>query len=260
MAQEAFISLRDVYKSFNGQPVLCGISLDIPTGETLCVIGESGCGKTVLLKHVIGLIEPDRGQVFFDGRDLTEVSAREMVKLRMRFGMVFQGGALFDSLSVGENVAFSLREHTDLDERAVRERVAEKLALVGLEDAEEKKPAELSGGMRKRVALARAIVLDPEVVLYDEPTTGLDPIMADVINELIVRTHDRMKTTSIVVTHDMTSAYKVADHIVMLHEGRIITEGSPEEIRNTDDETVRQFIEGRAGNRVLLSSNARSNP
>jgi len=258
MDDDALIVLRDVHKSFNGIPVLRGVSLRIRAGQTFCVIGESGCGKTVLLKHIIGLIPPDEGQVLFDGNDLASASAKDMVKLRMRFGMVFQGGALFDSLTVGENVAFPLHEHAHLDEETVRRRVAEKLSLVGLAGIEDKRPAELSGGMKKRVALARAIALDPEVVLYDEPTTGLDPIMADVINELILRAHDRAKTTSIVVTHDMVSAYKVADHIVMLNEGRIIIDGTPEEIRNTDNALVRQFIEGQAGDRIEPSSNVGS--
>jgi len=255
MADDALIVLQDVHKSFNGSPVLRGVSLRVRAGQTFCVIGESGCGKTVLLKHIIGLIAPDHGQVFFDGNDLTRASAKEMVRLRMRFGMVFQGGALFDSLTVGENVAFPLHEHARLDEETVRRRVAEKLSLVGLAGVEDKRPAELSGGMKKRVALARAIALDPEVVLYDEPTTGLDPIMADVINELILRAHDRTQTTSIVVTHDMVSAYKVADHIVMLHEGKIVIDGTPDEIRNTDNALVRQFIEGQAGDRIEPSSN-----
>jgi phospholipid/cholesterol/gamma-HCH transport system ATP-binding protein len=255
---EPLISLRDVYKSFDGLVVLKGLSLDIHAGQTLCVVGESGCGKTVLLKHVIGLIRPDRGRVLFEGRDLAGLDKREMVRLRRRFGMVFQGGALFDSLTVGENVAFPLREHADFDEAAVRERVAEKLAAVGLVGVEDKRPAELSGGMRKRVALARAVVLNPEIVLYDEPTTGLDPIMADVINELIIRTHDTMKTTSIVVTHDMVSVYKVADRVVMLHEGVAVIDGTPHEVQNTGKSVVRQFIEGRAGDRIVVSTNTGS--
>ena len=257
-AEDAFILLDDVWKSFDGVPVLRGVTLEVRHGQTLCVIGESGCGKTVLLKHVIGLLHPDRGRVLVGGRDLATASVREMTNIRTRFGMVFQRGALFDSLTVGENVAFPLREHARFTEKTIRERVSEKLSQVGLAGIESKHPAELSGGMQKRVALARAVALDPEVVLYDEPTTGLDPIMADVINELIVRTHDRVKTTAIVVTHDMTSAYKVADRIVMLHEGEIIIDGTPEEIRRTTDETVRQFIEGRAGSRIQTLNHAGS--
>ena len=247
---DAFIQLEDVWKSFDGTAVLRGVSLAVRRGETLCVIGESGCGKTVLLRHVIGLVRPDRGRVCFDGRDLSTLSAREMIAVRVRFGMVFQRGALFDSLTVGENVAFPLREHTRLTGDEIRRRVREKLSLVGLAGIESKRPAELSGGMQKRVALARAIALEPEVVLYDEPTTGLDPIMADVINELILRTHDRMKTTAVVVTHDMTSVDKVADRVVMLHDGEIIIDGPPEVVRASTDPVVRQFIEGRAGSRI----------
>ena len=247
---DAFIQLDDVWKSFDGMAVLRGVTLGVRRGETLCVIGASGCGKTVLLKHVIGLLHPDRGRVTFDGQDLATLSPREMIAARTRFGMVFQRGALFDSLTVAENVAFPLREHARLGASAVAERVAGKLSLVGLRGIETKRPAELSGGMQKRVALARAVALDPEVVLYDEPTTGLDPIMADVINELIIRARDHLKTTSIVVTHDMTSASKVADRIVMLHEGEIIIDGTPDAIHRTTDPVVRQFIEGRAGTHI----------
>ncbi|KPJ55736.1 MAG: ABC transporter [Planctomycetes bacterium DG_58] len=260
MTGDALISLEDVHKTLDGLQVLRGVVLNVNAGETLCVLGESGCGKSVLLKHVIGLMHPDRGRVLFDGMDLARLSAKEMVPVRTHFGMVFQGGALFDSLTVGENVAFPLRRHTDLDEKAIQKRVHEKLSLVGLAGAEEKRPAELSGGMQKRVALARAIALEPQVVLYDEPTTGLDPIMADVINELIIRAHDALKTTSIVVTHDMVSAYKVSDRIAMLHEGRIIIDGTPEEIQNTDNVIVRQFIEGRAGDRIEKLSQVGENP
>jgi len=261
MGEDPLISLQGVCKSFNGIPVLSDLALDVSRGETLCIIGESGCGKTVLLKHVIGLIHPDRGRVFVDGYDLAQLRPKEIVAIQTRFGMVFQGGALFDSLTIGENVAFPLREHAGLGEEDIRSRVAEKLRLVGLAGTEDKKPAELSGGMKKRVALARAIVLNPEVILYDEPTTGLDPIMADVINELILRTaHHVGGTTSIVVTHDMVSAYKVSDRIVMLHQGRIIVEGTPEEIRNAQAPLVRQFIEGRAGDRIESLTHSGSNP
>jgi phospholipid/cholesterol/gamma-HCH transport system ATP-binding protein len=257
---DALITLQDVHVSFRGHPVLRGLNLDVQRGETLCVIGGSGCGKTVMLRLVIGLLRPDRGRIVFDGQDLARVTPKEMAKLRTHIGMVFQGSALFDSLTVGENVAFPLREHTHLDEQAVRERVAENLSLVGLVGIEDKKPAELSGGMKKRVALARAAMLNPEVILYDEPTTGLDPVMADVINELIIRTRDTLKTTSIVVTHDMTSAYKVADRIAMLYEGQVIIDGTPEEVRRTRDPVVRQFIEGHAGALVQEPTSAGSTP
>ena len=250
MGDPALISLRDVHKSFGTTPVLRGVSLEVTAGQTLCIIGESGCGKTVLLKHIIGLLRPDRGQVLYDGHDLATIPEKLLARVRTHFGMVFQSGALFDSLTVAENVAFPLREHARLGASAVAERVAGKLSLVGLRGIETKRPAELSGGMQKRVALARAVALDPEVVLYDEPTTGLDPIMADVINELIIRARDHLKTTSIVVTHDMTSASKVADRIVMLHEGEIIIDGTPDAIHRTTDPVVRQFIEGRAGTHI----------
>lgn len=246
MERKSLIRLEDVEKAYNGTAVLRGVTLDVYPGETLCVIGGSGCGKTVTLKHMIGLERPDAGRVMFDGRDLSAVPTKEMPKLRARFGMVFQGGALFDSLDVGENVAFPLREHTHYSDADVRARVAEKLKLVGLAGIESKMPAELSGGMRKRVALARAIALDPEVVLYDEPTTGLDPITADVINELIVRAERALHTTSVVVTHDMASVDKVADRVVMLHEGRVVFEGTSDEIRASQDPVVRRFIEGRS--------------
>ncbi len=240
------IQLIGVHKSYNGTQVLRGVTLDVFAGETLCIIGGSGCGKTVTLRHIIGLESPDEGRVTFDGKDVADLTALERVKMRTRFGMVFQGGALFDSLDVGENVAFPLREHTRVEEQTVRERVAQKLALVGLSGAERKMPAELSGGMKKRVALARAIVLDPEVVLYDEPTTGLDPVTADVINELILRAQHTLKTTAVIVTHDMTSVYKVADRVVMLHEGLIVIDGSPAEVRASADPVVHAFIEGKA--------------
>jgi len=260
MNGETLISLRDVHKSFNGHPVLRGLNVDVTRRETLCVIGGSGCGKTVMLKLVIGLLRPDQGCILFDGQDLAALEPKAMAKLRTRIGMVFQGSALFDSLTVGENVAFALREHTHLDDETIRDRVAEKLSLVGLVGIEEKKPAELSGGMKKRVAIARATMLNPEILLYDEPTTGLDPVMADVINELIIRTRDTLKTTSVVVTHDMTSAYKVSDRIAMLHEGQVIIDGTPEEIRRTHDPIVRQFIEGHAGPLVQEGPRTGSHP
>jgi len=226
--------------------VLRGVTLAVRRGETLCVIGESGCGKTVLLKHVIGLLAPDRGRVMFDGYDLSTVSPRGMIAVRTRFWMVFQRGALFDSLTVGENVALGLVEHTDLSTAEIDAIVADRLHLVGMSRAVHKKPSELSGGMKKRVGLARAIAMDPEVILYDEPTTGLDPIMADVINVLIRSLQKRLKATSITVTHDMTSAAKVADRIAMLHQGRIVFEGTVEEVWDTKDPVVQQFVRGQA--------------
>ncbi len=218
--------------------------MNIQKGETMVIIGRSGCGKSVLLKHIIGLLKPDQGKVLVDGEDITSYNGGQLNKLRQKFGMLFQGSALFDSMTVDENVRLGLREHTSLPEAQIREKVTKTLKLVGLSGIEEKKPAELSGGMRKRVGLARAIAMDPEYVLYDEPTTGVDPIMADVINELIVSCRNALSITSIAVTHDMVSAYKIADRIAMLYEGKIIFEGSPEQTKNTDHPVVKQFIEG----------------
>lgn len=247
MAQnECMIQAVDICKSFNGRVVLGHLNLEVRRGETLVIIGRSGCGKSVFLKHIIGLMRPDSGRILIDGVDMTPLSGNHMNQLRMRFGMLFQGAALFDSLTVGENVGFALAEHTNLSEKAVRERVAEALEHVGLHGIQELKPSELSGGMRKRVALARAICMRPEILLYDEPTTGLDPIMADAINDLIVELHDKLKVTSVAVTHDMVSAYKIATRIAMLYQGSIIQIGTPDEIRNSRNPVVRQFITGSA--------------
>ncbi len=238
------IELIGLKKSFDRNQVLDGLDLTIETGETLVIIGRSGCGKSVLLKHIIGLLKPDEGKVSIDGRDLDTLKEEELNRLRIKIGMVFQGSALFDSLKVGENVAFSLAEHRRLPASEVRSIVAEKLRMVGLTGIESQMPAELSGGMRKRVALARAIANDPDIILYDEPTTGLDPIMADAINELIARLNRQLRVTSVVVTHDMTSAYKVASRIAMLYEGNIVGLGTVDQIRNSGDPVVRQFITG----------------
>ena len=238
------IEIKDVHKSFDGHQVLDGINLTINTGETTVIIGRSGCGKSVLLKHIIGLLTPDSGHILVNGKDLTKMDEKEMSAMRMKFGMLFQGAALFDSLNIFENVAFSMIEHTTTSREAMEKRVAECLALVGLKGIEDKKPAELSGGMRKRVGLARAIARWPQAMLYDEPTTGVDPIMGDAINDLILELHNKLKVTSIAVTHDMTSAYKIADRIAMMYNGKIITVGTPEEIENTRDPIVKQFITG----------------
>ncbi len=240
------IEVRKVIKSFRGRVVLNELDLSVAKGETLVIIGRSGCGKSVLLKHMIGILMPDKGEVTVDGVNVAALSPKKLNQLRMRFGMVFQGSALFDSMTVGENVGFSLIEHTSLSHRAIQERVEESLELVGLRGIQELKPSELSGGMKKRVALARAICIRPEIVLYDEPTTGLDPIMADAINDLIIELHDKLKITSIAVTHDMTSVYKIATRVAMLYNGKIVQIGSPEEIKNTKDPVVRQFITGSA--------------
>lgn len=240
------IRVCGIYKSFGDLEVLKGLNLDIRRNETMVVIGGSGCGKSVLLKHIIGILKPDRGEVIFDSLKISQMPEGELANVRRRFGMVFQGAALFDSLSVKENVAFGLRRSGDYSEEDMSRIVSEKLQLVGLRGVEEKMPAELSGGMKKRVGIARAIAIEPEVILYDEPTTGLDPIMADVVNELMLRVQEKQRATSVVVTHDMKSAYKVGDRIAMMKDGVIVQSGTPEEIQNTDSETVAQFIRGEA--------------
>ena len=238
------IDIVNLHKSFRGHAVLRGVNLTIKTGETMVVIGRSGGGKSVLLKHIIGLMQPDSGQVIVDGTDITKLSRKELDRLRLTCGMLFQGAALFDSLNVMENIAFGMIEHNNAPREEIIKRTEECLALVGLKDIEYKKPAELSGGMRKRVGLARAICMRPQIMLYDEPTTGVDPIMGDAINDLIIELHNKLKVTSIAVTHDMTSAYKIADRIAMLYNGKIIAVGTPEEIKNTKDPIVHQFITG----------------
>ncbi|MCX6641206.1 MAG: ABC transporter ATP-binding protein [bacterium] len=240
------IEIKNLVKYFGDNPVLRGVNLTIQTGECIVIIGRSGCGKSVLLKQLVGLLYPDSGEILIDGEDLTQMSEQEIYKTRRKFGVLFQSAALFDSMTVSENISLGLHEHTDLPETEIAAIVESKLRMVGLPGIENLKPAELSGGMRKRVGLARALAMDPKYVLYDEPTTGLDPIMADIINEMIMRLNQELDVTSIVVTHDMTSAYKVADRIVMLHRGLIIYDGTPEQVKNTDDPVVRQFIEGRA--------------
>lgn len=240
------IEAKKVVKSFRGRVVLNQLDLEVRKGETLVIIGRSGCGKSVLLKHMIGILRPDQGEIFVDGVSVGALSTKQLNQLRLRFGMLFQGAALFDSMTVGENVGFNLIEHTALSDKAVRDRVEEALELVGLKGIQELKPSELSGGMKKRVGLARAICMRPEILLYDEPTTGLDPIMADAINDLIVELHDKLKVTSVAVTHDMTSAYKVGTRIAMMYEGKIIEVGSPDEIRNSHHPVVQQFITGSA--------------
>ncbi len=253
------IALEQVSMQFGSQRVLHGIDLEVRRGQTLAVIGESGCGKTVLLKLIIGLLRPTVGRSLFDGRQVADLPERELVKQRLRFGFLFQGAALFDSLSVFDNVAFGLRAQGRRSDTETAEIVRQRLLEVGLPaNAIGKKPAELSGGMRKRVGLARALALDPEVMLYDEPTTGLDPIMTDVINELILQTRRQRPMTSIVVTHEMKTVQKVADRVVMFYplsrlvpgENQIIFDGTPEELKQCQDPRVSQFIEGAAGDRL----------
>ena len=250
---------------FGQQTVLRGISLDVPRGETLVIIGESGCGKTVLLKTLIGLIRPTSGSVSFDGQDLAKLTEKQLTQQRIRFGFLFQQAALFDSLTVAQNVAFPLRQHTRKSDQEVRQTVMARLAEVGLPPTViSKKPAELSGGMRKRVGLARALAMNPEVMLYDEPTTGLDPIMSDVINELILRTRREHPVTSIVVTHDMQTVRKVADRVVMLYpaarlesdEPQVLFDGPPGDLDDAEDERVRQFVRGEAGTRLMETQEA----
>ena len=240
------IEIINLCKAFNDHPVLDNLNLTIQTGETMVIIGTSGCGKSVLLKHMIGLLQPDSGQVLIDGTDLTRLPPQALNQFRLKFGMLFQGAALFDSLTVAENVGFALTEHTAMNRAAIHQRVRECLGLVGLKEIEEKYPAELSGGMRKRVGLARALAMKPEIILYDEPTTGIDPIMGDVINDLIRDLRDKLRVTSVVVTHDMKSASKVGDRLAMLYEGRIVATGTPEEFRRSTHPVVEQFIQGRA--------------
>ena len=240
------IRIVDLYKSFGGNEVLRGVNLQFKHGETLVIIGQSGCGKSVLLKHVIGLLKPDRGKIYVDGVDITVLDDDELHKITRRFGMLFQGTALFDSLNVGENVSFGLERYTNYSKEKIQELVKENLARVGLRRIEHLMPFELSGGMRKRVGLARAIAYNPDIILYDEPSTGIDPIRADAINDLIIRMKNEMQASELIITHDMVSAYKVADRIGMLYEGKIIEMGTPEEIRNSKNPVVQQFIHGSA--------------
>jgi len=254
------VRIEDLAVRFGRQYVLRSIELGIARGQTVAIVGESGCGKTVLLKTLIGLLRPARGRVWFDGRDLARLSDKELTRERLRFGFLFQQAALFDSMTVAQNVAFPLRQHSSRPEPEIRQIVLARLAEVGLPAGVlGKKPAELSGGMRKRVGLARALATEPELMLYDEPTTGLDPIMADVINELILSTRKRHPVTSVVVTHDMRTTLKVADRVVMLYplsrlrpgEPQVIYDGPPDGLQQAADQRVRQFVEGQAGERLM---------
>jgi len=240
----ALIEITDLHKSFGGKQILNGVNLKVEAGETLIIIGTSGCGKSVLLKHIMRLLTPDTGKVLIEGVDIFSIGPQQLNQVRMQIGMLFQNSALFDSMTVGENVGFSLNEHYKLPRQEIEKRVREKLFLVGLSGIEDLAPSDLSGGMRKRVALARAICTDPKIVLYDEPTTGLDPIMSDAINDLIIRLQKKLGITSVVVTHDMKSAYKVGDRIAMLYNGAIVASGTPDQIKNSDNPIVKQFITG----------------
>ena len=248
---DPMVRIKNVHKSFGPLRVLNGVTLDIHRGQTTVIIGPSGTGKSVLLKHIVGLIKPDRGEVHFEDQRCDEMNLRGLVEVRKKIGFLFQMAALFDSLTVGDNVAFPLVEHTNLKPRERADRVDRVLRMVGLSGLQPKMPADLSGGQKKRVALARAIVLEPELVLYDEPTTGLDPIRSDLINELIIGLSRKLGITSIVVTHDMVSAAKIADRMVLLYNGNIVCDGTWDQFRESEDELVQRFIRGQADNRDL---------
>jgi len=240
------IEITNLHKSFGSLAVLRGVNLTVEKGESMTVIGGSGSGKSVLIKHIIGLLFPDKGQVKIAGQVMNNLDDHQLNELRKKFGMLFQMAALFDSLTVWENVGFGLKQHTKLSDREIRAVATEKLALVGLKNVEDKMPVDLSGGMRKRVGLARAIAMDAEIILYDEPTTGLDPITADSINDLIVDLRKKLGVTSVAITHDMQSAYKISDRIAMLYKGEIQEIGTPDQIRGTTNPIVKQFITGSA--------------
>lgn len=267
VAAEPILNVRDLHVQFGRQQVLRDISLTVPRGESLAIIGESGCGKTVLLKTLIGLIQPRHGSVEFDGQRIDELTEQQLAEQRTRFGFVFQNAALFDSMTIAENILFPLRQHRPLQRRQHQQEMLDRLGEVGLPTSVlGKRPAELSGGMRKRVGLARALVMKPEVLLYDEPTTGLDPIVSDVINELMMRTREHYDVTSIIVTHDMKTAHKVADRVVMLYpqtrldaeESQVLFDGTPREIDRSEDRRVAQFVRGEAGDRLMEMRNLKS--
>ena len=242
-APPPLISAQDLHKSFGDHHVLRGVDLDFPEGTTTVILGGSGAGKSVLMKHLIGLVRPDQGRVLVNGEDISHLEGDGLMRLRAQFGMVFQWAALFDSMTVLENVAFPLREHRkSLTEEEIRAKVRDKLVVLGLEGIEDKYPADLSGGMRKRVGLARAVIMDPKIVLYDEPTTGLDPITTDYVDEMVIAARENFSVTSVVISHDIASAFNVADRIAFLHEGRIVEEGTPEEVRVSAHPFVSKFL------------------
>ncbi len=241
--ERPMIEVRGLHKWFGEHHVLRGIDLVVPSGSTLVILGGSGSGKTVCMKHLIGLLKPDKGQVIVDGEDLVPLGAEELARVRRKFGMVFQAAALFDSMTVYENVSFPLKEHTKMSEEQMRQIVKDKLAIVGLKNVEDKFPADLSGGMRKRVGLARAIVLDPKIVLYDEPTTGLDPITTDYVDEMILDAKRQLNVTSVVISHDIASAFKVADKIAFLYQGLIVDQGPPARMRGSQHPAVKHFLQ-----------------
>jgi phospholipid/cholesterol/gamma-HCH transport system ATP-binding protein len=247
------IEVRDLHKGFGTKQVLQGVELTVNTGESLTIIGQSGCGKSVLLKHLVGLLEPEKGAVFVDGEAITGAPRQQLYRIRKKFGVLFQGAALFDSMTVEENVGLGLFEHTAMTAGERAKRVSECLEMVSLNGTQKLKPSELSGGMKKRVGLARAIALNPQYILYDEPTTGLDPITADSINDLIIRLNEELHVTTIVVTHDMVSAFKISDRIVMLHLGKVIFSGTPSETKTTSVEMVKRFIAGEAEDKSVVT-------
>ena len=249
------IEISHLHKSFGNHVILNDLNLTIKEGETKVIIGRSGTGKSVLLKNIIGILRPDAGSIKINGVEVTTLNEREYNKIRMKMGMVFQGGALFDSMNVAENVAFVLGEFMNVDKKVVRAKVERCLGMVGLSGIEEMMPSELSGGMKKRVSLARVLCMEPRIIFYDEPTTGVDPITSDVINNLIVDLRHKLKVTSIVVTHDMNSAYKVADNIAMLYHGQVVAEGTPQEIQSAKHPVVKQFINGEAKGPITENEN-----
>jgi len=246
------IQIKGLKKAFGSKTILKGVDLEIDSGKITVIIGRSGGGKSVLLKHIIGLLKPDEGHIYLGETDITALKGRELNEARKRFGMLFQGAALFDSMTVGENVGFALKEHTGLEDDFISKCVSEKLKRVGLKDVEGMMPSDLSGGMMKRVGLARAIIMDPEIVLFDEPTTGLDPIMSASIADLVLDTQRSLKTTYVLITHDMPFTYKIADKIAMLHDGRIIAEGTVTEMKNNPNPVLPQFLEGRSDGPVKV--------
>jgi phospholipid/cholesterol/gamma-HCH transport system ATP-binding protein len=247
----AMIAVRGLEKQIGAQQILRGVDLDVGKGETLVIIGRSGGGKSVLLKHLVGLMQPDAGEIWIDGENIIGLSERKLAAIRRKVGILFQGGALFDSMTVEENIAFPLREAGERDANVIRERVNEMLEVIELEGQQQKMPVNLSGGMKKRVGLARSIIRRPSCVLYDEPTAGLDPVVSDSINQLIRRLQERYHVTSIVVTHDMKSAFHVGDHIAYLHEGRIYFYGTPEELQASADPLIQDFLLGRSALGVI---------
>jgi phospholipid/cholesterol/gamma-HCH transport system ATP-binding protein len=247
------IEVKNLHKSFDTKHVLRGVNLQIQTSEALTIIGQSGCGKSVLLKHLVGLLEPDHGFVVVDGVNITTASRKDLYRTRKKFGVLFQGAALFDSMTVAENIGLGLREHTKMSDEEINARVEECLSAVHLPGTQDLMPSELSGGMKKRVGLARAIAMKPRYILYDEPTTGLDPISADAINDLIIQLNQELDVTTIVVTHDMVSAFKISDRIVMLHLGKVVHSGTPEETKNSPQDIVQRFITGTSEDETVVT-------